>query len=432
MADPASPKHKVVVLGGGFAGLSAVRALKSADAEITLLDRRNFHLFQPLLYQVATGSLSPSEISSPLRSVFRGQKNVRVLMGEAAHIDAAAKSVSLTGGDRIEYDTLIVAVGSAPSYYGHQDWKASAPCLKSIEDATEMRRRIFTAFENAELDGRENSAWLTFVIVGGGATGVELAGALSEIARKTLKDDFRSIHPGDAQLILVDQAPRILPSFSDRLAAKAADSLQKLGVQIRCGVRVTAIDQDGVSLDLADGSAARISAKTVLWAGGVAVPDIIKELAASTNASLDQRGRIEVLPDLTLPGHPEIFIAGDTAAFQRPDGTLLPGVAQVALQQGRYAGSLVSARLRREPPPAPFRYSDRGDMAVIGRAAAVANLFGLEVWGWPAWIVWVFIHLMYLVEFQSRIVVLVRWAFQYFAFRRGARLITGPDSGDHT
>ena len=414
--------HKIVVLGGGFAGLSAVRALQSADAEITLVDRRNFHLFQPLLYQVATGSLSPSEISSPLRSIFSKQRNVRVLLGEAMQIDAAARTVTLSEGTVLPYDTLLVAAGSVTSYFGHDEWAPYAQCLKSIEDATEMRRRIFTAFENAELEGTTRSPWLTFVIVGGGPTGVELAGALSEIARKTLKDDFRSIRPEMAQLILVDQAPRVLPALSEHLSAKAEAALLALGVRVRCGLRVTNIDADGVKLVHADGKGLEIPAKTVLWAGGVAVPLIVKELVRATGTAVDKRGRPEVLPDLTVPGHPEIFVAGDTAGLGQ-----LPGVAQVALQQGSYVGKVLAARLRSRAVPGPFHYADRGDMAVIGRAAAVARVFGYELSGFPAWFVWAFIHILYLIEFQSRIIVVVRWAFQYLTFSRGARLITGSD-----
>jgi NADH dehydrogenase len=263
------------------------------------------------------------------------------------------------------------------------------------------------------------------VIVGGGPTGVELAGALSEIARKTLRDDFRSIHPDRAQLMLVDQSPRLLPAFSEKLAGKAEAALLRLGVRVRCGVRVTAIDADGVDIQLPGGGTTRIGAKTVLWAGGVAVPQILRDVAIATGAPTDPRGRILVLPDLTIPGHPEIFVAGDTAALKRADGSWLPGVAQVAMQQGKYVGKVIRLRLRQEAEAGPFVYSDRGDMAVIGRASAVANVFGVELWGWPAWLVWLFIHLMYLVEFQSRVVVLIRWAFQYVAFRRGARLITG-------
>lgn len=429
MPEALAPQpHKLVVLGGGFAGLSAVRTLSDSPVDITLIDRRNFHLFQPLLYQVATGSLSPGEISTPLRAVFSNQRNVRVLMGEAQAIDPSARVVTLSEGTQVEYDTLIVAVGSTTSYFGHNEWSVHAQCLKSIEDATEMRRRIFTAFENAELEGASgNSPWLNFVIVGGGPTGVELAGALSEIARKTLKEDFRSIRPEQSQLILIDQSPHILPAFSERISAKAERALLKLGVQVRCGVRVTAIDEHGVKLQRADGTPAEIPARTVLWAGGVAVPQIVHQLQRATEAPADPRGRIQVLPDLTIPGHPEIFVAGDIAALPRPDGALLPGVAQVALQQGHYVGAVIRERLLGHRAPGPFRYSDRGDMAVIGRAYAVAKIFGVEVWGWLAWLVWLFIHLMYLVEFQNRIIVFVRWAFQYLTFSRGARLITGPD-----
>ena len=416
--------HKVVVLGGGFAGLSAVRALRNSDAEITLVDRRNFHLFQPLLYQVATGSLSPSEISSPLRSIFSSQRNARVLLSEASQIDAAARVVTLSGGTRLSYDTLVVAAGTVTSYFGHDEWMPYAQCLKSIEDATEMRRRIFTAFENAELEGvtHSPSAWLTFVIVGGGATGVELAGALSEIARKTLKDDFRSIKPEMAQLILVDQALRILPAFSEHLSAKAEQTLLSLGVRVRCGLRVADIDANGVKLEHSDGTPLVIPSKTVLWAGGVATPLIVTELARATGAPTDNRGRIKVEPDMSVPAHPEIFVAGDTAAIGN-----LPGVAQVALQQGHYVGQLIARRLSGKPTVAPFHYADRGDMAVIGRAAAVARIFGHEVSGFPAWFVWAFIHILYLIEFQNRIIVVVRWAFQYLSFSRGARLITGEN-----
>jgi NADH dehydrogenase len=426
-------RHRVVILGGGFAGVSAAHALHSADADVTLLDRRNFHLFQPLLYQVATGSLSPSDIASPLRAIFAHQRNVRVLMGDAQEIDAPAKTILLSDGMKLEYDTLIVAVGSITSYYGHNDWIADAQSIKSIEDATEMRRRIYTAFENAELEGpsAQNSPWLTFVIVGGGATGVELAGALSEIARKTLKDDFRSIRPEMAQLILVDQAPRILPAFSDKLAGKAEATLVKLGVRVRCGLKVTAITSNGVHLERPDRTAFEIPAKTVLWAGGVAVPEIVKQLAKSAQAPTDPRGRILVDASLTIPGHPEIFVAGDIAACKEKQHWL-PGVAQVAMQQGSYAGRSIARRLQGKSAPPPFHYSDRGDMAVIGRASAVAKIFGFEVWGFPAWFVWAFIHILYLIEFQSRIIVLVRWAFQYLTFSRGARLITGDETREES
>jgi NADH dehydrogenase len=423
------PKHKVVIIGGGFAGASAVRALKSAPADITLIDGRNFHLFQPLLYQVATGSLSPSEISTPLRSIFRRQSNVRVLLGEVRGIDANSRFLTLTDGTRLDYDTLVVAVGSTTSYFGHDDWREYAHGLKSIEDATAMRGRIFTAFEHAELLGGESAAaWLTFVIVGGGPTGVELAGALSEIARKTLKDDFRSIRPEQAQLILMDMAPRILTTFSERISAHAEKALVKLGVRVRCGVRVDCIDADGVSYRRPDGTAAHIPAKTVLWAGGVEVPPIAKELARAAKAPVDRKGRIEVLPDLSVPGHPEIFVTGDIAAVPNPKGGTLPGVAQVALQQGKYAGKVIRRRLEGKSAPPAFHYFDRGDMAVIGRNSAVANIRGFEMWGWPAWVVWLTIHLLYLLEFQNRLIVLLRWAFQYLTFQRGARLITRSET----
>jgi NADH dehydrogenase len=421
--------HRVVVVGGGFAGLNAVRALKSSPARVTLVDRRNFHLFQPLLYQVATGSLAPGEISSALRAIFSRQQNARVLLGEVRHIDPRARAITLADGERLEYDSLIVAVGSATSYFGHDAWQQYAPCLKTIEDATEMRGRIFTAFEKAELEGAQgHSPWLTFVIVGGGPTGVELAGALSEIARKTLKYDFRTINPEQAQLILVDQAPRLLPALSERLADKAERALVRLGVRVRCGVKVTDIDEDGVQIQLADGSKTQIRAKTVLWAGGVAVPAIVKELGEATGAPMSPKGHIQVLPDLTVPGHPEIFVVGDSAALKNKDGRWLPGVAQVAMQQGVYAGTVIHKRLTRQPAPQPFAYSDRGDMAVIGRAFAVAKVFGVELSGWLAWFIWLFIHLLYLVNFQSRMVVFIRWAFQYVTFQRGARLITGAEA----
>jgi len=422
--------HRVVIVGGGFAGSSVARKLKSTPVEVTLVDRRNFHLFQPLLYQVATGSLSPGEISSPLRSIFRRQKNVRVLLGEARGIDTGARFLTLADGTRLEYDTLVVAGGSVTSYFNHDDWRQTAQGLKTIEDATEMRRRIFTAFEHAELAGPDGAApWLTFVIVGGGPTGVELGGALSEIARKTLRDDFRSIRPEQARIILLDLSPRILPTFSEKISADAERTLVHLGVQVCTGVRVSRINEEWVEFQRPDGSHASIASKTVLWAGGVAMSEIVKELGRATDAPLDPRGRIQVLPDLTVPGHPEIFAAGDIAALKGKNGAQLPGVAQVALQQGRYVGKVIHCRITGQPAPGPFAYFDRGDMAVIGRQAAVANLFGRwEISGWPAWFVWVFIHLLYLLDFQNRLIVMIRWATQYLTFQRGARLITGAEA----
>lgn len=422
-------RHKILILGGGFAGLSAAKALKSADADVTLVDRRNFHLFQPLLYQVATGTLTPSDIAAPLRSIFSKQRNLRVLLGDAREIDSVKRVVTLADGTALEYDTLVVAAGSTTTYFGHEDWAPHAQCLKSLEDAVEMRHRIYAAFEKAELEGPTQgwSPWLTFVIVGAGATGVELAGALSEIARKTLKDDFRSIHPEQSQLIIVDQAPRLLPAFSDHLAMKAEKQLLELGVRVRCGLRVTCIDAHGVKLERPDGTSFEIPSKTVLWAGGVAIPGIVKDLTRAADAPADRRGLVKVQPDLTVPNHPEIFVIGDIAFLEQGNGRGLPGVAQVAMQQGRYAGQTIARRLAAKDPLPPFQYFDKGDLAVIGRAAAVAKVFGRELWGFPAWFVWAFIHILYLIEFQSRIIVMIRWAFQYVTFSRGARLITGAD-----
>lgn len=429
-------RHRVVILGGGFGGLSAAKALKRAPVDVTLVDRRNFHLFQPLLYQVATGSLSPGEIAAPLRSVLSRQKNTRVLLGEAGDIDVAARCVILADGTRLPYDSLIAATGLESFYFGNTDWEEWAPSLKSIEEATAMRSRIFTAFEAAERlkEAAGRRAWLTFVIVGAGPTGVELAGALAEIAHETLRHDFRSIRPAEARILLMDGAPRILPSYPESLSARARHSLEKMGVEVRTGVKVVRIDEAGVALE-SPRDAEHVPARTVLWAGGVTAAEFARRLAAATGASTDNRGRIRVQADLTIPNHPEIQVIGDLAFALSGNGAPLPGVAPVAMQQGAYAARSIVLRLRGANDIPPFHYINRGDMAVIGRAAAVANVRGFQFWGWPAWLLWLFIHLMYLVEFQSRVVVFVRWAFQYLTFSRGARLITGlpaVDSGDGT
>jgi NADH dehydrogenase len=422
--------HRVVILGGGFAGLAAGKALAGAPVEVTLVDRRNFHLFQPLLYQVATGSLSPGEISAPLRAVFSRQRNVRVLLGEATGIDADSRHVELADGGRLEYDSLIIATGSETSYFGRDHWRETAPSLKSIEEATAIRHKIFFAFEMAEREAAarprpaEPSPWLRFVIVGGGATGVELAGALSEIARRTLKDDFRSIRPEEARIILIDAADRVLTTFPPPLSQKAERSLLAMGVEVRKGIKVVEIDGEGLTYERADGSLERVPSKTILWAGGVKGTSLGLSVAEAARAPVDARGRIEVNPDLTVPGRPEIFVLGDIASA-RQDGRQLPGVAQVAMQGGAFAGKMIAARLRGDSTPKVFRYHDRGDMAVIGRAAAVGKVFGWNVWGWPAWLLWLGLHLAYLVEFQSRVVVFARWAIQYITWARGARLITG-------
>ena len=422
-------QHRVIILGGGFGGLRAAQRLKSAPVRVRLFDRRNFHLFQPLMYQVATGSLSPGEIAAPLRSVLSKQKNTEVLLGEAADIDPANNRIKLEDGAEFEYDSLIVATGSQTSYYGNDAWREAAPSLKSVEEATAIRHKILLAFECAERakTPEDVRAWLTFVIVGAGATGLELAGALAEIANETLKHDFRNINPSEARILLVEGGPRILPAFPEELSAKAEKLVSRLGVEILKGVKVTRIDEDGVMLERQSGSES-LRAKTVLWAGGVTISEFGMRLAQRVQARTDRIGRIQVTQQLTLPNYPNIFIVGDLALALSKNGTPLPGVAQVAMQGGAYAARVIRARVEKKPEPPPFRYFDKGDLAVIGRAAAVANIFGFHLSGLPAWLVWLFIHLMYIVEFQSRVLVFVQWGFEYLTFSRGARLITGDDA----
>ncbi len=422
MAD----KHRVLILGGGFGGLYAAQALKHAPLDVTLIDHRNFHLFQPLLYQVATGSLSPGEVAAPLRGILSKQKNTRVLLGEAVDIDPSAKQVTLKDGAFLSYDSLIVATGSQSAYFGHDAWREWAPSLKSIEEATMIRHKILFAFEAAErtTDPAERTAWLTFVIVGAGATGVELAGALGEIALHTLKHDFRSIRPADARILVLDAGPRALAGYPEDLSRKAERSLLKLGARVRTGVTVTCVDADGVTIKTSSGSD-HIPSHTVIWAAGVAVSDFGKQLVKRTAAETDKSGRIKVKPDLTVPNFPDIFVVGDLAFSTRPDGKPLPGVAQVAMQGGAYAAKTIANRTQGKPGSEPFHYFDKGDIAVIGRAAAVANVFGMHLSGLLAWIVWLFIHLLYIVEFESRVVVLIEWGFLYLTYNRGARLITG-------
>jgi NADH:ubiquinone reductase (H+-translocating) len=422
-------QHRVIILGGGFGGLRAAQRLKSAPVRVRLFDRRNFHLFQPLMYQVATGSLSPGEIAAPLRSVLSKQKNAEVLLGEAADIDPANNRIKLEDGAEFEYDSLIVATGSQTSYYGNDAWREAAPSLKSVEEATAIRHKILLAFECAERaeTAEDVRAWLTFVIVGAGATGLELAGALAEIANETLKHDFRNINPSAARILLVEGGPRILPAFPEELSAKAEKLVSRLGVEILKGVKVTSIDEDGVMLERQTGSES-LPAKTVLWAGGVTISEFGKKLAQRVQAQTDRIGRIQVTQQLTLPNYPNIFIVGDLALALNKNGTPLPGVAQVAMQGGAYAARVIRARVEKKPEPPPFRYFDKGDLAVIGRAAAVANIFGFHLSGLPAWLVWLFIHLMYIVEFQSRVLVFIQWGFEYLTFSRGARLITGDDA----
>lgn len=423
--------HRVVIVGGGFGGLYAAQALKRAPVDVTVVDRRNFHLFQPLLYQVATGSLSPGDIAAPIRSVLAEQKNTRVLLGTVSDFDPAGKRVLLEEeGEALPYDSLIVSAGSQSTYFGHDDWREFAPSLKTVEEATAIRHKILYAFEAAEReqDPELRRAWLTFVIVGAGATGVELAGAMGEIARHTLKSEFRSIRPQEACILILDGSPRVLPAYPEDLSRKAEQSLITLGVRVRSGVRVIGVDADGVTFQT-NGTTDRIRTKTVLWAAGVSASPLGKILAERTGTTLDKLGRLKVNPDLTLPGHPDIFVVGDLAIMNDEKGNPLPGVAQVAMQGGAYAAKVIVKRLRAETVFKPFHYFNKGDIAVIGRAAAVANIFGVHVSGLLAWLIWLFIHLMYIVEFQSRVKVFLQWGFQYLTFSRGARLITGPIVG---
>jgi NADH dehydrogenase len=422
---------KVVIVGGGFGGLSAAQHLNSDLVDVTLIDRRNYHLFQPLLYQVATGSLSPGEIASPLRGVLSRQKNTRVWLGTVVDVDTDSKRVFLEDGAIIPYDSLIIAAGSQTSYIGHNEWQELAPGLKSIEEATTIRHKILYAFEVAERisDPEQRRAWLTFVIVGAGPTGVELSGAIAEIARQTLKNDFRSIKPEEAQIILLDGGPRVLMSFPDNLSGKASRSLAKLGVQIRCGAMVKHVDEEGLTIE-ADKQTHPIAAKTVVWAGGITASPLGKILASHTKAETDKAGRVKVNPDLTIPSYPDIYVIGDLASALDRNGKPLPGLAQVVMQGGAYAAKSILRKVKGQSELPPFRYFDKGSLAVIGRASAVADVFGAHLSGFGAWLVWVFIHLMYLVTFQNRVLVFIQWALQDLTFSRGARLITGRAATD--
>lgn len=422
-------RHRVVILGGGFGGLYAAKAFQHAAVDVTLVDRRNFHLFQPLLYQVATGSLSPGEIASPLRSVLHRQKNTQVLLGDAVDLNMESKSILLDGGQELPFDSLIVATGSEDSYFGHDDWRKYAPSLKSIEEATAIRHKILYAFEAAEreIDPEEQRAWLTFAIVGGGATGVELAGALAEIAHDTLRHDFRRIQPQKARIFLIEGESRVLPTYAQDLSAKAERSLRRLDITPQTGVRVTHIDANGIVVE-GNGGNEHIAARTVIWAAGVKPSSFSEVLERRAGARPDRRGHIIVNPDCSVPSHPNIFVIGDLAHFE-DGGKPLPGVAQVAMQQGAYVAKLIQARLKGKQMP-PFHYFDKGSLAVIGRGSAVAEIGPLHLSGLIAWLTWVFVHLMYLVEFSNRVLVFVQWGFLYVTFNRGARLITGAAPSD--
>lgn len=411
-------RPRVVIVGGGFGGLNAAREFRRADVRVTLIDRQNHHLFQPLLYQVATAALNPSDIASPIRRILRNQSNVEVLLAEARSFDLDARTVILADGT-VPFDYLIVATGATHSYFGHDEWSAVAPGLKSIEDALDIRRRVLYAFEAAEreADPERRSAWLTFVVIGGGPTGVELAGALSEIARHALAKDFRHIDPTLARVILLEGTPRVLPMYAEDLSAKARAQLERLGVEVRTGALATAIDEDGVNL-----GSERIPARTVLWAAGVAASPLGKALGVP----LDRAGRVRVNPDLTIPGHPEVYVVGDLASLEQ-DGRPVPGVAPAAIQEAGHAAQNVLRTIRGEARR-PFRYFDKGSLATIGRAAGVAEIGRLKLSGWIAWTAWLFIHIFFLIGFRNRFVVFFSWAWSYFTYDRGARLITGLDA----
>lgn len=417
--------HRVVIVGGGFGGLYAARSLARSAVAVTLLDRRNFHLFQPLLYQVATGALSPANIAAPLRSILRKQKNTTVLMAEVTGVDTDTRRVFLDDGSAVPYDTLIVAAGARHHYFGHPEWEALAPGLKTVEDATEIRHRILVSFEAAERAGEssaERAAFLTFVVIGGGPTGAELAGALGEIARYTLRREFRRIDPGEARILLIEAGPRILAAFREEASRSAARQLESLGVTIETGAVVTGVTADAVTYVKA-GVEHVVKTRVALWAAGVQASPLGAALAKA-GASLDRAGRVVVNPDQTVPGHPEVFVIGDLAHAEDEKGALLPGVAPVAMQQGAYVARVIERRLRGETT-ARFRYRDKGTLATIGRAAAVAQFGSTVLSGFVAWLAWIFVHLFFLIELENRLLVMLQWAWNYVSWSRSARLITG-------
>jgi NADH dehydrogenase len=412
----------VVIIGGGFGGLYTAIALRDEDVRVTLIDRRNHHLFAPLLYQVATAALNPSDIAAPIRSVLRLQDNCQVILAEVTRIDPAAKKVFLADGE-VDFDYLVVATGVTHSYFGHDEWADHAPGLKSLEDALEVRRRMLFAYEAAEReeDKERRRAWLTFVVVGAGPTGVEMAGAMAEVAHKTLRRDFRRIDSNQARVLLVEGQDRVLPSFDAALAPKAQRQLEKLGVELMLGVKVTAIDDEGVTVARPDGTTSRIEARTAIWAAGVTA----SPLARTLGAPLDRAGRVQVTPDMSIPGHPDVFVIGDLASLVER-GKPVPGLAPAAMQAGRQTAKNILRRIRGNPTE-PFRYLDKGNLATIGRAAAVGSIGRLRLSGFTAWFLWAFIHLMYLVGFRNRLFVFLSWSASYLTFSRGARLITHLD-----
>jgi NADH dehydrogenase len=408
----------LVIVGGGFAGLWATRALASERIRITLVDRRNHHLFQPLLYQVATAGLSAPDIAAPLRHILGHQRNVEVRLGEVTRIDKQARSVQLADGTSLEYDTLLLASGATHAYFGHDEWAKDAPGLKTLDDAIALRRKLLLAFERAEAepDPEKKAAWLSFAVVGGGPTGVELAGTLAEIARHTLRNEFRHIDPASAKVRLVEAGPRVLSTFPDVLSLKARRQLEKLGVEVLTGTPVTSIDSLGFQL-----GQQFVPARTVVWAAGVAA----SPLGATLDAPLDRAGRVQVQPDLTLPGHPELFVAGDLAALNQADGRPVPGVAPAAKQMGKHVADTIRARLHGKPAPGAFTYADYGNLATIGRMAAIVHLGKLQLSGVLAWWFWLAAHVFFLIGFRNRMVVLLNWAVAYWSYQRSARIIFG-------
>lgn len=430
MADSQPPRHRVVIIGGGFAGLYCAQGLRKSPVDITLIDRRNFHLFQPLLYQVATGALSPANIAAPLRSILKRQANVRVWLGEVSDFDGATKEVLLADGGRVPFDTLVLAAGSRHHYFGKdKEWEPIAPGLKTVEDAQELRRNILYSFEKAEreTDPAVRKRLLTFVVVGGGPTGVEMAGAIGELARTTMTREFRSVNPADCRIVICEGQSRLLTAFHEKLSAKALKALNTLGVDVIFDSHVTAVTPDHVEVTMdADKSVRRIETNTVIWAAGVKANPLGKKLVERLGAKtdVDRGGRVSVAPDCTVPGFPDCFIIGDMMCQKDPAGKQLPGVAPVAMQQGDYVADVVDRRVRGKSPRAAFSYWDKGNMATIGRARAVAETGRIRLSGLIAWLAWLFIHVMYLARFENRLLVLFQWFFNYVTDNRAARIIT--------
>jgi len=433
MSDGA-PRHKVVIIGGGFGGLLAAKGLDKQPVDVTMIDRRNFHLFQPLLYQVATGGLSPANIASPLRGILRRQRNARVLLGEVNGFDLATRQVQLKDGTTIPFDSLIVATGSTHHYFGKDHWEEFAPGLKTIEDATEIRRRVLSAFERAErsTDPIERVKLLTFVVVGGGPTGVEMAGAIRELALHTMRYDFRAIDPATCKVIIIEGQHKVLGAFHESLSAKGLKAIQRMGIEVKLGCHVIDVTADHVTVrpDGGKGEPFKIDTTTVVWGAGVKGNPLGKILAKAVGVETDRAGRVPVNSDCSVGNRPDVFVVGDLALFMGPDGKPLPGLAPVAMQQGQYVAAAIVRRVKGESPTGPFKYWDKGAMATIGRAQAVGESMGIRFSGYIAWLAWLFIHVMYLARFENRVLVMFQWFWNYITRNRTARLITGERSTD--